>query len=94
MLPALFMVIPWGHIAMTPATAVWVITTLAGGVIVPPPLIAALVNSTTEPEQAGGTATLSCSLVIHMLPLASNKIPHGLLIFGKSARRRELVSGQ
>src|SRR5271170_720835 len=81
MSPPVFMVIPMGsHSEDLPETMVWVITTLAGGVIVPPPLIAALVNSTTEPEQAGGTATLSCSLVIHMLPLLSNRIPHGLLM--------------
>src|SRR5437879_7880482 len=80
MFPFLFIVIPLGsHRLAAPLTAVWVITTLAAGVITPPPPIEPLVNSTTEPEHA---PMLSCSLVIHILAVASNTMPHGLLIVG------------
>src|SRR5208282_2799181 len=40
---------------------------------------------------AGATATLSCSLVIHILPLLSNRMPHGLLMLASPPGRGILV---
>src|SRR5215469_1727181 len=78
MKPAKLSAIPLGsHRLSTPTSLTCVNTTLGLGVIEPFPPKVPAPNSTIDPEQL---LTLSCSLVNHMLPLASKRIPQGFLM--------------